>query len=34
MKATHIVYTSLTGFTARYAAILADKTGLPALPLA
>ena len=34
MKATHIVYTSLTGFTARYAAILADKTGLPTLPLA
>ena len=33
MKATHIVYTSLTGFTARYAAILAEKTGLPALPL-
>ena len=34
MKPTHIVYTSLTGFTARYAAILAEKTGLPALPLA
>ena len=34
MKATHIVYTSLTGFTARYAAILAEKTGLPTLPLA
>ena len=33
MKATHIVYTSLTGFTARYAAILAERTGLPALPL-
>lgn len=34
MKATHIVYTSLTGFTARYATILAEKTDLPALPLA
>ena len=34
MKATHIVYTSLTGFTARYAAILAEKTSLPTLPLA
>ena len=33
MKATHIVYTSLTGFTARYAAILAAKTGLPAISL-
>ena len=34
MKATHIVYTSLTGFTARYAAILAEKTNLPTLSLA
>ncbi|MBQ4580738.1 MAG: hypothetical protein IJA83_08760 [Clostridia bacterium] len=34
MRPTHIVYTSLTGFTARYAALLSDKTGLPALPLA
>ena len=33
MKPTHIVYTSLTGFTARYAAMLAEKTTLPALPL-
>ena len=33
MKATHIVYTSLTGFTARYAALLSEKTQLPALPL-
>ena len=34
MKPTHIVFSSLTGFTARYAAILAEKTNLPALPLA
>lgn len=34
MKTTHIVYTSLTGFTARYAALLSEKTHLPALPLA
>ena len=34
MTPTHIVYTSLTGFTARYAAMLAEKTNLPALPLA
>ena len=33
MTPTHIVYTSLTGFTARYAAMLAEKTHLPALPL-
>ncbi len=29
-----IVYTSNTGYTARYATLLAEKTGLPALPLA
>ena len=34
MQPTHIVYTSLTGFTARYAALLAEKTSLPAMPLA
>ncbi len=34
MKPTHIVYTSNTGYTARYAALLAEQTGLPALPLA
>ena len=33
MKVTHIVYTSNTGYTARYAALLSEKTGLPALPL-
>ena len=33
MQPTHIVYTSLTGFTARYAALLSEKTHLPALPL-
>ena len=33
MKPTYIIYTSLTGFTARYAAMLAEKTNLPALPL-
>ena len=34
MKVTHIVYTSNTGYTARYAALLSEKTGLPALSLA
>jgi len=34
MNATHIVYESNTGFTARYAAILSQKLGIPALPLA
>lgn len=34
MRPTHIVYTSLTGFTARYAAMLSEKTSLPAMPLA
>lgn len=34
MQPTHIVYTSNTGFTARYASLLAQKTGLPALSLA
>ena len=33
MQPTHIVYTSLTGFTARYAALLSEKTQLPALSL-
>ena len=33
MKATHIVYTSNTGFTARYAAMLSEKLGIPAQPL-
>ena len=33
MKPTAIVYTSNTGFTAQYAAILAQKTGLPAFSL-
>ena len=33
MQPTHIVYTSRTGFTARYAALLSEKTSLPALPL-
>lgn len=34
MNATHIVYTSNTGYTARYAAMLSEKLGLPAHPLA
>ena len=34
MNATAIVYTSETGFTARYAALLAEKLHLPAYPLA
>ena len=34
MNVTHIVYESNTGFTARYAAILSQKLGIPALPLA
>lgn len=34
MNATHIVYESNTGFTARYAAMLSRKLGIPALPLA
>ena len=33
MNATHIVYESNTGFTARYAAILSQKLGIPAAPL-
>ena len=33
MQPTHIVYTSLTGFTARYAALLSEQTTLPAMPL-
>lgn len=33
MKPTAIVYTSNTGFTARYAALLAEETGLPAYSL-
>ena len=33
MNATHIVYTSETGFTARYAAILSQRLQLPALTL-
>jgi len=33
MKASAIVYTSNTGFTARYAAMLSAKLGLPAHPL-
>ena len=33
MTATHIVYTSNTGYTARYAALLSGKLGIPALPL-
>ena len=33
MNATAIVYTSETGFTARYAALLAEKLHLPAYPL-
>ena len=34
MNATAIVYTSETGFTARYAAMLSEKLNLPAYPLA
>ena len=34
MSIQAIVYTSNTGYTARYAALLSEKTGLPALPLA
>ncbi|MBE5810639.1 MAG: hypothetical protein E7318_06860 [Clostridiales bacterium] len=33
MNATTIVYTSNTGFTARYAAMLSEKLGLPAYTL-
>ena len=33
MNATHIVFTSNTGFTARYAAMLSEKLAIPALPL-
>ena len=33
MTATAIVYTSATGFTARYARLLSRKTGLPCLAL-
>ena len=33
MNATHIVYESNTGFTARYAALLSQKLNIPALPL-
>ena len=33
MKPTHIVYVSNTGYTARYAALLSEQTGLPALTL-
>ncbi|MBQ7848484.1 MAG: hypothetical protein IJ343_02025 [Clostridia bacterium] len=33
MKATHIVYVSNTGYTARYAALLSARLGLPAHPL-
>ena len=33
MRASAIVYTSATGFTARYARLLADETGLPAFRL-
>ena len=34
MNAIHIVYESNTGFTARYAAMLSQKLGIPAAPLA
>ena len=34
MTATHIVYESNTGFTARYAAMLSRKLNIPAAPLA
>lgn len=33
MKPTVILYTSNTGFTAQYAALLSEQTGLPCLPL-
>lgn len=33
MKADAIVYTSKTGFTEKYALLLAEKTGLPVYPL-
>ena len=33
MKPTAIVYTSNTGFTARYAKALGERTGLPVLEL-
>lgn len=33
MNVTAIVYTSNAGYTARYAALLSEKTGLPAYPL-
>lgn len=33
MNAAAIVYTSQTGFTAWYAALLAERTGLPCRPL-
>lgn len=33
MKPTAIVYTSNTGFTAQYARLLAEETGLPVYPL-
>ena len=33
MNAIAIVYTSNTGFTARYAAMLSEKLGIPAHPL-
>ena len=33
MRAAAIVYTSATGFTARYARLLSQRTGLPCLPL-
>ena len=34
MKIEAIVYTSMTGFTAQYANMLSNKTGLPAYTLA
>ena len=33
MKPTVILYTSNTGFTAQYAALLSEQTGLPCFPL-
>lgn len=33
MKPTHIIYTSNTGHTERYAKILEEKTGIPALSM-
>ena len=33
MKPTRIIYVSNTGYTARYAALLSEQTGLPALTL-